>query len=118
MQVNAGGFIEVDDRLRTNVEGVYALGDINGNWQFRHAVNFEAEYLMETVVHGAHSDPIDYTVRLLFLFPLSLSMESLYVLCFFFLSWFLLSASSFWWRRHSPCLCFLFFVCVCVRATL
>lgn len=30
------GFIEVDDRLRTNVEGVYALGDVNGRGAFTH----------------------------------------------------------------------------------
>lgn len=30
------GYIEVDDRLRTNVEGVYALGDVNGRGAFTH----------------------------------------------------------------------------------
>jgi len=30
------GFIEVDDRLRTNVEGVWALGDCNGRGAFTH----------------------------------------------------------------------------------
>ncbi len=30
------GFIRVDDRLRTNVEGVYALGDVNGRGAFTH----------------------------------------------------------------------------------
>ncbi len=29
-----GGFIVVDDRLRTSAEGVYALGDVNGGPQF------------------------------------------------------------------------------------
>ncbi|HEX9199621.1 MAG TPA: FAD-containing oxidoreductase [Acidobacteriaceae bacterium] len=30
------GFIVVDDRLRTNVEGIYALGDCNGRGAFTH----------------------------------------------------------------------------------
>jgi pyruvate/2-oxoglutarate dehydrogenase complex dihydrolipoamide dehydrogenase (E3) component len=34
--VDDRGFIEVDDRLRTNVEGVWALGDCNGRGAFTH----------------------------------------------------------------------------------
>jgi pyruvate/2-oxoglutarate dehydrogenase complex dihydrolipoamide dehydrogenase (E3) component len=33
---DARGFIKVDDQLRTNVEGVYALGDCNGQGAFTH----------------------------------------------------------------------------------
>jgi mycothione reductase len=36
------GFIETDDHMRTNVEGVYAAGDINGKQMFMHAANVEA----------------------------------------------------------------------------
>lgn len=36
------GFIEVDGHMRTNVEGVYAVGDINGKAMFRHAANVQA----------------------------------------------------------------------------
>lgn len=32
--VDAKGFIQVDDRLRTTAEGVYAVGDVNGGPQF------------------------------------------------------------------------------------
>ena len=34
--VNAGGFIEVDDQLATNVPGIWALGDVNGRGAFTH----------------------------------------------------------------------------------
>jgi len=36
LQRDARGFIQVDDHLRTNVEGVYALGDVNGKGAFTH----------------------------------------------------------------------------------
>ena len=34
--VDKHGYIQVDDQLRTNVEGVYALGDCNGRGAFTH----------------------------------------------------------------------------------
>jgi len=34
--VDKRGYIEVDDQLRTNVEGIYALGDCNGRGAFTH----------------------------------------------------------------------------------
>ena len=34
--VDQRGFIEVDDQLRTNVPGIYALGDCNGRGAFTH----------------------------------------------------------------------------------
>ena len=33
---NAGGFIPVNDRLETNISGIWALGDINGGPQYTH----------------------------------------------------------------------------------
>jgi pyruvate/2-oxoglutarate dehydrogenase complex dihydrolipoamide dehydrogenase (E3) component len=36
VKVDARGFIPVDDRLQTNVPGVYALGDVNGGPAFTH----------------------------------------------------------------------------------
>ena len=34
--LDARGFIEVDDQLRTNVEGIWAIGDCNGRGAFTH----------------------------------------------------------------------------------
>lgn len=34
-----GGFIPVDEHLRTNVDGVYAVGDVTGGLQFTHAAD-------------------------------------------------------------------------------
>ena len=36
VEVDARGFIKVDDQLRTNVEGIWALGDCNGQGAFTH----------------------------------------------------------------------------------
>ncbi|CAD7942034.1 unnamed protein product [Amoebophrya sp. A120] len=44
-------FIKVNpDTLETTQRGVWALGDITGFWQFRHAVNAEAQYLKAHVI--------------------------------------------------------------------
>jgi dihydrolipoamide dehydrogenase len=59
IELREGGFISVDDRLRTAVPGVYAFGDCVGNYLFRHSVNFEGEYLVRTALGGDDS-PIDY----------------------------------------------------------
>jgi pyruvate/2-oxoglutarate dehydrogenase complex dihydrolipoamide dehydrogenase (E3) component len=36
IKTNDRGFIEVDDQLRTNVPGIWALGDVNGRGAFTH----------------------------------------------------------------------------------
>jgi len=54
------GYIEVDDRLQTAVENVYALGDIVGNYFFRHSVNFEGEYLLRTLFTNPSDESIKY----------------------------------------------------------
>ncbi len=36
VNVNSNGYIEVDDQLRTNVPGIWALGDCNGKGGFTH----------------------------------------------------------------------------------
>lgn len=46
------GFVETDEYLRTSVDGVYAIGDIAGNYMFKHSGDKEAEYVVENVVHG------------------------------------------------------------------
>ncbi len=54
------GNIIVDDRLRTDQEGVWALGDCVGNYLFRHSANFEGEYLFRTLFSDPSDEPIDY----------------------------------------------------------
>lgn len=60
VETDRNGFIRVDDRLRTNADGIYALGDCVGNYFYRHTVNYEGEYLVRTVLQGGADEPIDY----------------------------------------------------------
>ncbi len=45
IKTNKRGFIKANSYLQTTVKDVYALGDVVGNYMFRHSVNFEGEYL-------------------------------------------------------------------------
>jgi dihydrolipoamide dehydrogenase len=53
------GFVETDEYLRTSIDGVYAIGDIAGNYMFKHSGDKEAEYVVESVVDGLER-PIEY----------------------------------------------------------
>jgi pyruvate/2-oxoglutarate dehydrogenase complex dihydrolipoamide dehydrogenase (E3) component len=46
------GYIDVDDRLRTSVEGVYALGDVNGQGAFTHTSVNDAEIVLDALRGG------------------------------------------------------------------
>ena len=46
------GFVETDECLRTSVDGVYAIGDVAGNYMFKHSGDKEAEYVVDAVVNG------------------------------------------------------------------
>jgi pyruvate/2-oxoglutarate dehydrogenase complex dihydrolipoamide dehydrogenase (E3) component len=48
--VDGRGFITVDDQLRTNVDGVYALGDCNGRGAFTHTSYNEFEIVAANVL--------------------------------------------------------------------
>ena len=55
------GYVQVDDRLRTTADGIYAIGDCIGRHFFRHTVNVEGEYLMRTAFANPPEDgPLDY----------------------------------------------------------
>ncbi|MBI2952771.1 MAG: dihydrolipoyl dehydrogenase [Chloroflexi bacterium] len=42
--------IAVDDRLRTNVDGVYAIGDVTGKWMLAHVASYQGEVAVENVL--------------------------------------------------------------------
>ncbi len=52
------GFVETNEYLETTVDGVYALGDIAGNWMFKHSANLEAEYVVQNLF-GDAPRPVD-----------------------------------------------------------
>jgi dihydrolipoamide dehydrogenase len=54
----AGGFVKVDDHLRTNVAGVFAIGDVNGPPLLAHAASAEGVIAVETAA-GRDVQPLD-----------------------------------------------------------
>jgi pyruvate/2-oxoglutarate dehydrogenase complex dihydrolipoamide dehydrogenase (E3) component len=48
--VNKHGFIEIDDQLRTNVPGIWALGDCNGRGAFTHTAYNDFEIVAANIL--------------------------------------------------------------------
>ncbi len=42
VKLDARGFIEVDEKLRTSVPNIYAIGDVRGKYLFTHTASYEA----------------------------------------------------------------------------
>jgi dihydrolipoamide dehydrogenase len=53
VETDGRGYAITDEYLETNVKGVYAIGDINGKYQFRHKANYEAGILIQNLFGGA-----------------------------------------------------------------
>ena len=49
IETDRRGWVITDRHLRTSVDGVWALGDINGKFQFRHKANYEAEIAVNNI---------------------------------------------------------------------
>jgi len=49
---DARGYITVDDRLRTNVDGIFALGDCNGRGAFTHTAYNDFEIVAANLLDG------------------------------------------------------------------
>jgi pyruvate/2-oxoglutarate dehydrogenase complex dihydrolipoamide dehydrogenase (E3) component len=49
---DARGFIKVDDQLRTNVEGIWALGDVNGRGAFTHTSYNDHEIVVANLLEN------------------------------------------------------------------
>ncbi len=58
--VTEKGFIKVNKFLESTVPGVYAIGDVAGNYMFRHSVNFESEFLIQTLLVEKKQRPLAY----------------------------------------------------------
>lgn len=53
------GFIETDEHLQTTVDGVWALGDIVGEYLLKHSANHEARTAARNIF-GEGRQPVDY----------------------------------------------------------
>jgi dihydrolipoamide dehydrogenase len=50
------GWITTNEYLETNQKGIFALGDINGKFQFRHKANYEAGVLIGNLFGGERKE--------------------------------------------------------------
>ncbi len=55
------GWIETNKFLETNVKGIWAIGDVNGQYQFRHKANHDAEILVQNMFGDGNKNPVDYS---------------------------------------------------------
>ena len=67
---DARGYVAVDDELRTNVPGIWALGDCNGRGAFTHTSYNDYEIVADNVLNGAKRSVRDrITAYALFIDP-------------------------------------------------
>lgn len=57
--VDRRGYIKVDDQLRSNVPGIYALGDCNGQGAFTHTAYNDYEIVAARLLDGDHRSVSD-----------------------------------------------------------
>lgn len=61
VKTNEKGYIITDKFLETTTEGIFALGDAAGRYQFKHSANHEAGYAYTNMVHTNKNVGVDYT---------------------------------------------------------
>jgi dihydrolipoamide dehydrogenase len=61
VQLNERGFIKTDEFLETGVRGIWALGDIVGNFTLRHNSDLEAWYVAHNALNYADRRPVDHS---------------------------------------------------------
>jgi dihydrolipoyl dehydrogenase len=49
IETNKGGFIQIDDQMKTNVEGVYAIGDVTGELLLAHVASAQGVIAAEAI---------------------------------------------------------------------
>lgn len=60
VETDAKGWIVTNEYLETSRENIWALGDINGKFQFRHKANFEAEVLAHNLFQSGERKTVCY----------------------------------------------------------
>ncbi|WP_435075605.1 dihydrolipoyl dehydrogenase [Halorubrum sp. HHNYT27] len=60
VETDEAGFVETDEYLRTDAEGVWALGDVVGEYLLKHSANHEAKAVIRNLL-GDEPEPVDYS---------------------------------------------------------
>ena len=55
------GYISIDDRMATNIPGIYAVGDVTGKLALAHVASAQGVAAVESI-SGAETQPLDYTL--------------------------------------------------------
>lgn len=61
LETHHNGRLLVDDYMATNIEGVYALGDIANDWQLKHVANAEAKIVFDNLADPENRKKMDYS---------------------------------------------------------
>ena len=59
VQTTERGAIAIDDYMRTNVDGIYAIGDVTGKLMLAHTAEAQGVVAAETIA-GAETEPVNY----------------------------------------------------------
>jgi len=60
VETDERGFVRTDEYMRTNVDGIWALGDIVGRWQLKHNANLEAAHVANNILNPEQLAAVDY----------------------------------------------------------
>ena len=60
IEIDQRGFIETDEYLETRVPGIWALGDIVGEYLLKHSANLEAAYVANNMFNPDDKVAVDY----------------------------------------------------------
>jgi dihydrolipoamide dehydrogenase len=61
--------IKTDDNLQTNVEGIYAIGDVNGKCQLAHAASFQGQHALNHILQRQDKIRLDIVPAAVFTCP-------------------------------------------------
>jgi mycothione reductase len=62
VRVDAAGRVLVRENLETDVEGIYAIGDITNHHQLKHVANAEAKVAFHNLAHPDDQQRMDYSI--------------------------------------------------------
>ncbi len=62
VEVDEHGHVRTDRTYRTNVEGIWALGDLSNHSQLKHMANAEARLVRRNLLDPDHAQPLGFSV--------------------------------------------------------
>lgn len=60
LKLNSKGFVEINERMETSIDGVYAIGDLNGKYALAHVASAEGIVAAENIM--GRESTIDYNI--------------------------------------------------------